>query len=46
MKKTKIKKIRMGVEYAEMMRKQCRGRVVPSKKQYSKKDRSANKVRF
>lgn len=42
----KFKEPRKGIEYAEMMRKECRERVVLSKKKYSKKDRRQNKVRL
>ncbi len=41
-----MKKIRMGADYAEMMRKVCREKTVKSKKVYSKKDRKTNKIKY
>ena len=41
-----FKEPRKGADYAEMMRKVCREKIVPSKKVYTRKNRKNNKVRF
>ena len=43
----KAKKLpRKSAEWSEMMKTQCRERIVKSKKGYTKKDRRSNKVKF
>ncbi|MGK0290622.1 MAG: hypothetical protein ACI86H_002081 [bacterium] len=39
-------KVRLGLEYAELMKNRYREKVKPSKKKYSKKDRKNNKMKI